>query len=478
MQFSTGERIDATAWAQRSWRWVGALLLVAGMASHGSAQSRVAIPSAVQGGGSTSFAPNNNSGPTTFSPPVTSTPGFQTIPPTYQAPYVGSPYSPTQYTNAMPPSGYSAAPGATYSPPVSAYNQTPTVGGGAAFQGTITPAPTWDPYSSADGSPLGSAPAAVPYNPTPYNPTPYTPPAAQPYQTPPYLFPGGFGSAVPFGQDPNCNPQPYQRLFREIRLEDTYLTGEASSPGDLSWNMAEVSATAVFPFFYQQAPLLLTPGFAINSISTMGSASSGALNAGLPPNLYDAYLDTAWKPQITNFLSADLGVRVGVYSDFDHVSSDSIRIMGRGLLVMALTPTMQLAGGIVYLDRLKTKLLPAGGIIWVPNEDVRFEILFPRPKLSKRLTTLGTTQVWGYIGGEYGGGSWTVHVDNGVVDEDDRIDLNDIRVTGGLEWRCHTGTRIWFETGYVFNREVIYQTNNQLNFNPDDTFMLRLGMAY
>ena len=64
----------------------------------------------------------------------------------------------------------------------------------------------------------------------------------------------------------------------------------------------------MFPFFYQQAPLLLTPGFAINNVSTPGG---GGLNAALPPRIYDAYLDTAWKPQITNFLSADLGVRVG-----------------------------------------------------------------------------------------------------------------------------------------------------------------------
>jgi hypothetical protein len=473
MLFSWGEHIDAFAWAKCLGYWIVAMLLVVAVATESFGQSRVAIPSPIEGGASTSFAPNSNAGPTTFSPPVTSTPGFQTIPPTYQAPYVGGAYSPAQYTNPAPAAG-------AYSPPLSAYNQTPAVGGGAAFQGTVTPAPTWDPYSSADGSPLGSAPAAMPYNPTPYNPTPYTPSAAQPYQTPPYLFPGGFGSpaAAPYGQAPNCNPQqPYQRLFREIRLEDTYLTGESSSPGDLNWNMAEVSATAVFPFFYQQAPLLLTPGFAVNSIATMGQG--GVNDAALPANLYGAYLDTAWKPQITNFLSADLGVRVGVYSDFDHVSSDSIRIMGRGLLVMALTPKMQLAGGVVYFDRLKTQILPAGGVIWVPNEDVRFEILFPRPKLSKRLTTLGTTQVWGYLGGEYGGGSWTVQLDNGMgFAASDRIDLNDIRITAGLEWRCYTGTRVWFETGYVFNREIIYKTNSQLNFNPDNTFMIRGGVAF
>ena len=445
-------------------------VMLSWLAENAQGQARVAIPSSVEGGTSTNFSPNNNSGPTTFSPPVTSTPGFQTIPPTYQAPYVGGPYTAAQYNNPSPYPGYNySIPGGTPG------NGAPAVSGGATFQGGVTPAPTWDPYSSSDGSPLGSAP----YTPAPYNPTPYTPAPYGQSQSPGVLFPGGFSSPYPSnaGCAPaNCAPAtPYQRLFREVRIEDTFLGGDGIN--ELNWNMAEVSATAQFPFFYQQAPLLLTPGFAVNNVSTPGLG--GANNAALPPRIYDAYLDTAWKPQITPFLSADLGVRVGVYSDFDHVTTDSVRIMGRGLLVMALTPTMQIAGGVVYYDRLKTKLLPAGGVIWVPNQDVRFEILFPKPKLSKRLSTVGTTEWWGYVGGEYGGGSWTVELNDGMgFSGSDRIDFNDIRIGLGLEWRCHAGMRGWIEAGYVFEREVIYQTNNNLNFDPNDTYMVRGGIAY
>ena len=45
----------------------------------------------------------------------------------------------------------------------------------------------------------------------------------------------------------------------------------------------------------------------------------------MPPETYDAYLDTTWKPQITPRLSADLAVRVGLYSDFNFISYQSVR---------------------------------------------------------------------------------------------------------------------------------------------------------
>ena len=103
--------------------------------------------------------------------------------------------------------------------------------------------------------------------------------------------------------------------------------------------------------------------------------------------------------------------------------------MGRGLGVITLTPTVQIAAGVVYIDRVQIKLLPAGGIIWTPNPDARYEILFPNPKLARRWTTIGNTDVWLYATGEYGGGSWTIQ----RIGFTDQADYNDIRVGGGIE---------------------------------------------
>lgn len=77
-------------------------------------------------------------------------------------------------------------------------------------------------------------------------------------------------------------------------------------------------------------------------------------------------------------LGAELGLRVGMFSDFETATSDSLPIQGRGIGACArITPRVTLKGGVIYLDRNKVKLLPAGGVLWQPNPDTRFDLFFP-----------------------------------------------------------------------------------------------------
>jgi hypothetical protein len=215
---------------------------------------------------------------------------------------------------------------------------------------------------------------------------------------------------------------------------------------------------------------MITPGFGIHFWE--GPVTEPTYMAELPPNTYDAYLDAGWYPVINNWLSAQVGVRVGAYSDFNTFTDDSIRVMGRGLGVIAITPTVQLALGVVYLDRVRIKLLPAGGIIWVPNPDARYEILFPNPRLSRRWTTLGNTDIWFYGTGEYGGGSWTADIDGS-----NQFDYNDLRVAGGIESFGLRGLHAYFEVGFVWDREIVYRYTLPV-YPASDTIMLRAGIDY
>src|SRR5262249_50778265 len=159
-----------------------------------------------------------------------------------------------------------------------------------------------------------------------------------------------------------------------------------------------------------------------------------------------------WRPMVTQRLSADLGFRIGVYSDFSFVDSHSLRYISRGLGLYQLSPTWQLAAGVVYIDRNQIKLLPAGGLVWPPNPAVRWEILFPRPKIAQRLTTWRTTDIWGYLAGEYGGGAWTITRSvPGTPSVHDSIDYDDIRFSLGFETRGVGRLRGWIETGFVFD---------------------------
>jgi hypothetical protein len=394
-----------------------------------------------------SIAPNSSAPPPTYSTPA---PTYSTPAPTYSTPAP---------TNSAPAPSYSSPPPATAYPPSGgspAYASPP-----ATFQGGVAPAPAWDPYVDPSTVPGGS-----PYYPQPGNAV-----------APPALFPGG-GPSVPQPGGyaytrPNGTLGSWPRLFEEIRGEYTYLAPLSDKPRALGINSVAASTTMNFPFFYNQAPLLITPGGAIHWLD--GPHSFGSAPADLPPRLYDLYLDAAWKPVITPWLSADLGVRVGIYTDYRHVTGNSIRVMGRGLGILTFSPSLRVALGVVYLDRVKVKILPAGGVIWTPDEDTRYEILFPNPKLARRLLTLGTTEWWWYVSGEYGLGSWTIERADG---RGDQVDINDLRAIVGLEWHALSGTRGIFEIGYVFDRKLTYRSGSPHDFKLTDTIMLRAGVAY
>jgi hypothetical protein len=348
----------------------------------------------------------------------------------------------------------------------------------AALDGTIQPAlpGQFDPYD-----PSRTVPAVSPYGgqgvptystPTYGSPTYGTPTGAPAYGTAPYAAPVyGAPAASPYGVLPDGTLPPPQRLLHSLVFDGTSLLRFGSHGFGI--DDSAVQAVFAIPILANPTPLYLTPGFTYHAWNGPASGSFAG-SPDLPPRAYDAYLDASWRPQVTSWFSADLAVRVGVYSDFSKVNSDSLRILGRGLGIITISPQWQVAAGVWYLDRLTVKLLPAGGVIWTPNQDTRFAFLFPNPKLSQRLTTIGNADVWGYLAGEYGGGKWTIQRANGASDV---VELNDIRAMAGLEWTTLSGIRGNVEVGYVFDRHIIYKSGTP-RAHPSDTLMIRSGIAF
>jgi hypothetical protein len=269
-------------------------------------------------------------------------------------------------------------------------------------------------------------------------------------------------------------------MLQEIRLEEHWFA--SIKPNKFGMNDVETYATFALPLFYnQQTPFLVTPGFAIHLWDGPVTSPPGNL-ADLPPRVYDAYLDVAWNPQFTPWLGGELEARLGIYSDFSQVVHDSLRLQGKGLAVLSFSPSFKIEAGIWYLNRLRVKLLPAGGIVWMPSSDVRFDILFPNPKFTKRLTTIGTTDWRLMLRGEYGGGNWTVKRTFGTPtptdDIIDDVDYNDIRVAGGLEFDKTGGIHGMLEAGVAFNREILFRSGVPNNYFPTTTVFLGGAIAY
>nr|WP_123784805.1 hypothetical protein [Pirellula staleyi] len=406
------------------------------------------------------------------------------------------------------PAPTTAAPPTTYTPSASPYGAFPTppasstpITAAPSFGAPTTAAP-FDPYSASGpaaysywNTPNTNIPVGTPMSPTgtPYPGTisppgsggvftqPPAPPGAYPYGTPgsPYGQPGVFpppsgapNSLFPNGINSGAGWDYSQtvKLIQQLRFRHSYLNADDSDAA-VGINDSEIAVSLTFPnFLYSNQPLYMSPAFALHLWD--GPAN---LAADLPGSAYSAYLDFQFQTDPQQQLGAELGFRVGVYSDFETLNSDSLRINGLGLGTLRITPAMQLKLGVMYLDRNDIKLLPAGGILWQPSPQVRFDIFFPQPKLSTYLTSINGYEVWGYLAGEYGGGAWTIQRADATSDS---IDINDIRISLGMEWTGTRGVTGYFEAGYVFEREVVYVVDPSDTFDPPDTFMLRAGFSF
>ena len=376
--------------------------------------------------------------------------GNQTVaPPNYTLP-------PSTTTTTAPPY---TAPGTTSGTTYGTYGATPqpslpgpaTAGTSPVIQGQVpgpvpangelisTPSPSWDPYA-----PAGTTP------PSTLLPQDYYPPA-------PVI----------------TDTAKLQRLIDEIRL-DYYLIAPRGSH-KFGSNDLGLSTTFAFPFLYnQETPIYVTPGFAFHwwEGPTGPDIPPGILTE-LPPRVYDAYLGTSWNPQITPQVGGELEFRVGVYSDFEKVTSQALRYTGRGLFVLSFSPSFKVKGGIIYYDRVRIKMLPAAGLVWTPNPDTIFDIFFPEPRISRRLYNYGNTEWWAYCRGEYGGGSWAVQPDQnpGPIDQ---VDYNDLRFALGLEFNRMDRIRGLLEVGTAFDRELVSRTGDK--YSPSTTIFLRAGL--
>ena len=388
--------------------------------------------------------------------------------PTYGQP-VGAPVSPTGYPPTYPQPGYppTGYPPTTYSSP--GY---PSPSPGVMFPGTA-PSP----------SPYGANPyAANPYAGNPYAGNPY---AGNPYAGggyPPAPYPNSW-NAWWYNTSAAVQTQTEQtmRLCQGVRFRYTYLPGNTDFGGvqgnQIESHDFETSMVFAIPrIFGMSQPWYLMPSYAQHLWSGPETAGSD-----LPGSAFSAFLDSTWETDPLQTFGAELGWRVGVFSAFDAINNDSIRLQGKALGRLRMTPNSTLRAGVYYIDRNKIKLLPAGGILWMPNQDTRWDIFFPEPKLSHYLTTCGTHDVWWYLTGYYGGGAWTIkQLDADTTEE---IDMNDLRLMVGFEKGRNDLLRqgfrtCFFEVGYAFNRELIFRTRPEASITPDDSLVFRAGFGY
>ncbi len=197
---------------------------------------------------------------------------------------------------------------------------------------------------------------------------------------------------------------------------------------------------------------------------------SGPITTDMPARVYDFSVAYQHRDQLGPF-SYDVAASVMASSDFEGNSREGIRFPGHAVGYLSISPTTELVLGADYLDRGDVKLLPVGGLILVPHRDMRFELVFPRPRVVFQLPDKYQL----YVGGELGGGTWAIERATTMVD--DLATYRDLRLCIGLQYEEEDGDHSAIEIGYLFDRQLEY-TSGMGNFRPNDTAMIRLVRTY
>jgi hypothetical protein len=230
--------------------------------------------------------------------------------------------------------------------------------------------------------------------------------------------------------------------------------------------------TVALPVPSRDFPLLITPAF---NVTALNGPNGRFAAPDLPAQLYDVSLELMWLPKLSDRWMGILAVAPGLYSDWDQLQDDALRTKVTALARYDwIAQRLQLVAGLLYLDRQDVNWLPAGGLIWTPHEDARYELLFPRPKLARAIARSELHEDWVYVAGEFGGDTWSFHRPAGGFD---RLTIRDWRVYLGIERKRDGGAGHRLEVGYVFSRDIRFDSPRP-DYQIGDTLMLRAGIDF
>lgn len=263
------------------------------------------------------------------------------------------------------------------------------------------------------------------------------------------------------------------KLFQNFGVDFTWITASAARKNMGLFRLDLCGDMAIPLFASQENPFLFEPRFAMNYWS---GPKSNVYD--MAAHTFDASLGLRWLPkfqlaQMATPLNFDLFFSIGIYSDFEKVTGSSFRFPSWGYVSLDVTNNIKAKIGVWYLDRVRNKVFPSGGVIWSPNPQWEFQILFPNPRVTYRPPGASLKDMSVFARGEYGGGSWTVSHD---LLGNCQTDYNDYRLLFGIDWKGRANGQGFFEIGVAFARELYLARGGSYDLDPG--FIMQAGFHF
>jgi hypothetical protein len=258
-------------------------------------------------------------------------------------------------------------------------------------------------------------------------------------------------------------------VIRRRAIIDSSLTATWLAPvGDFGVSDVEAKTQLVIPVFVKGSPLRLAMGFANTFMATPAGLD-------VPDQLYGVQAELRWMIPLRESMAIDMAAGGGLYSDFSGSGSRGFRVTGRAIFLKTVSDRLKWSVGAMYLGRENLKAIPVAGLIYTPEDDVRIELLIPRPRIARRMAWVGLREHWMYFGMElFGGNSWAIEQAGGI---EDVVVYKDNRFIFGYETKAPGALTGRVEVGYVFGRELSFEKDPTI-LNPGGTMLLRAGLTY
>jgi hypothetical protein len=199
----------------------------------------------------------------------------------------------------------------------------------------------------------------------------------------------------------------------------------------------------------------------------------GATGAPVPEHLQGVSGYIALEYMHGNDIGAFIQVKPGFYteSDFNSASFDAPITLGR-IFILQPDKLYVFVGANASFLRGQFPVIPLAGIIWLPNDRLRFLALLPEPRI-----IYSPGNKWDFwVGGQLTGGSFRTDRDDTIVPHklsNAQVDYSDYRVGGGIIYSPSDAIMFDLGAGYSLQRKFDFYRAG-MTFKTDGAPYLRL----
>jgi hypothetical protein len=201
---------------------------------------------------------------------------------------------------------------------------------------------------------------------------------------------------------------------------------------------------------------------------TLFLSGPGPTGPDLPAQVYGLTVDLQVERPISRRWSLLAAATPGLYTDFEDVRGESVRVPARLFGTYVFGPKLTAIGGVVYTAQPDLPIIPAAGVIWMPSKAWRVEGVMPRPRVVYRWSD--TTQLYGLLALD----SSTYAIGEGATR--DLFQYRDWRAALGVEYGKAGSLRVFTEVGAAFARRLELEAFPDHDLEPG--FFLRAGLRY